>query len=60
MVNMYFEIKNISELISIEIKNKILFDMFPEQQNIIHIITPDANRNIILDKDHPDGLLNFN
>ena len=60
IMNMYFEIENISELTSIEIENKILFDMFPEQQNIIHIITPDANRNMILDKDHPDGLLNFN
>jgi hypothetical protein len=60
MVNMYFEIENISELTSIEIKNKILFDMFPEQQNIIHIISPDTNRKMILDKDHPDGLLNFN
>ena len=60
MVNMYFEIENISEFTSIEIKNKILFDMFPEQQNIIHMITPDANRNMILDKNHPDGLLKFN
>ena len=60
IVNMYFEIENISEFTSIEIKNKILFDMFPEQQNIIHMITPDANRNMILDKNHPDGLLKFN
>jgi hypothetical protein len=60
IVNMYFEIENISELKSIEIENKILFDRFPEQQNIIHMVTPDTNRNMILDKDHPDGLLNFN
>ena len=60
IVNMYFEIENISELTSIEIKNKILLDMFPEQQNIIHMITPDVNRNMILDKNHPDGLLKFN
>ena len=60
IVNLYFEIKNISELTSIEIINKILFDMFPEQQNIIHMITPDVNRNMILDKNHPDGLLKFN
>jgi hypothetical protein len=24
------------------------------------MITPDANRNMILDKNHPDGLLKFN
>lgn len=60
IVNMYFEIENISELKSIEIENKILFDKFPEQQNIVHLIAPEANKNLILDKDHPNGLLNFN
>lgn len=60
IVNMYFEIENISELKSIEIENKILFEMFPEQQNIIHLITPDSKKNLILDKNHPNGLLNFN
>lgn len=60
IVNMYFEIENISELKSIEIENKTLFDKFPEQQNIIHMITPESKKNMILDKDHPNGLLNFN
>ncbi len=60
IVNMYFEVENISELKSIEIENKILFDRFPEQQNIIHLTTPGTKKNMILDKDHPNGLLNFN
>lgn len=60
IVNMYFEIENISELKSIEIENKILFDLFPEQQNIIHLVTPESKKNLILDKEHPNGLLNFN
>jgi hypothetical protein len=60
IVNMYFEIENISVLKSIEIENKILFDKFPEQQNIIHLITPESRKNLILDKNHPSGLLNFN
>ncbi len=60
IVNMYFEIENISVLKSIEIENKILFDKFPEQQNIIHLITPESRKNLILDKNHPNGLLNFN
>jgi len=60
IINMYFEVENISELKSIEIENKILFDKFPEQQNIIHLTTPDTKKNMILDKDHPNGLLNFN
>ncbi len=60
IINMYYEIENVSDLNSIKIENKILFDKFPEQQNIIHFITADTKKNMILDKDHPNGLLNFN
>lgn len=60
ITKVYFEIKNISELISIEIENKVLIGMFSEQQNIIHIITPDSRQNLLLDKANPKGVLNFN
>lgn len=60
IVNMYFEVDNISELKSIEIENKILFDMFPKQHNIIHFKKSKDRQNLILDKDHPKGMLNFN
>ncbi|PHS65870.1 MAG: hypothetical protein COB12_06425 [Flavobacterium sp.] len=60
IVNMYFEIENISEVNSIEVENKVLFDMFPEQQNIIHFKTSESRKSLVLDKDHPKGVLNFN
>jgi len=60
IVNMYFEIENISEVNSIEIENKILFDMFPEQQNIIHFKTLESRKSLVLNKDYPKGVLNFN
>jgi len=59
IIKVYFEIENISDLKSIEIENKVLFDMFPEQQNIIHLKTPDNRRSLILDKANPKGVLNF-
>ena len=59
IAKIYFEIENISELQSIEIENKILIDMFSEQQNIIHLKTPDSRMSLILDKANPKGVLNF-
>ena len=59
IAKIYFEIENISELKSIEIENKVLIDMFSEQQNIIHLKTPDSRRSLILDKANPKGVLNF-
>jgi len=60
ITKIYFEIENISELRSIEVENKVLIDMFSEQQNIIHLKTPESRRSLILDKNKPKGLLNFN
>ncbi len=59
ITNVYFEIEDISELKSIEIENKVLIDMFPGQQNIIHLKTPENRRNLILDRANPKGVLNF-
>lgn len=58
-VKLYLEIPNISSFERIEIENKILFATFEDQQNIIHIKTPDARRSLVLDKENPKGLLNF-
>lgn len=60
IVNMYFEVEGISEFNSIEVENKILFDMFPKQQNIIHFKTLESRKSLVLDRDHPKGMLNFN
>ena len=60
ILNIYFEIENIDMLGSLEIENKILIDLFPEQQNIIHFSNEKNKKNLILDKNRPSGLLNFN
>jgi len=60
ILHIYLEIEEVEELESINIENKILLDLFPEQQNIIHFSNEKNNRNLILDKNRPNGLLNFN
>jgi len=60
IVKLFFEVEDVSELHSIEIENKVLFDMFSDQKNIIHIKTANRKENLVLDRDRPKGLLNFN
>jgi hypothetical protein len=58
-VKLYLEITKVSSLATLEIENTILFDAFEDQQNIIHIKTPDLRRSLVLDKENPKGLLNL-
>lgn len=60
IVKLFFEVEDVSELHSIEIENKVLFDLFSDQKNIIHIKTANRKENLVLDRDRPKGLLNFN
>lgn len=60
IMKVYLEIENISSLKSLEISNEILMELFEEQQNIIHFKSNDTRRSLILDKDNPKGMLNFN
>lgn len=60
MVVAYIEIKDVNDLKTIEIENKILMEIFPEQQNIIHLKTPKNRRSLILDRDESIGKLEFN
>lgn len=59
MVVAYFEVKDVKELKTIEIENKVLLEMFSEQQNIIHLTTQKSRRSLILDKDEPSGKIHF-
>ena len=59
ITKVYFEAEDILEVKSIEIENKVLIDMFPEQQNIIHLKTTENRRSIILNRANPKGVLNF-
>lgn len=59
MVVAYIEVTGVKDLKTIEIENKVLMDMFEEQQNIIHLKTPNSRRSLILDRQEPSGTLNF-
>ncbi|WP_313111375.1 DUF6702 family protein [Aequorivita sediminis] len=59
MVVSYIEVKDIKEIKTIEIENKVLTETFSDQQNIIHLKTPKSRRSLILDRDEPSGLLNY-
>ncbi|WP_026450570.1 DUF6702 family protein [Aequorivita capsosiphonis] len=59
MLVAYMEVTDVKELKTIEIENKVLMEVFPEQQNIIHLKTSTSRRSLILDKDEPSGILKF-
>lgn len=59
VVKLYLEIKNISEVKSISVENKMLMEVFEEQQNIIHYKQGKKRKSMMLDLDNPKGVLNF-
>ncbi|KJJ38439.1 DUF6702 family protein [Aequorivita vladivostokensis] len=59
MLVAYIEVTNVPNLKSIEIENKVLMEMFPEQQNIIHLKTTNSRKSLMLDKDESSGKLKF-
>lgn len=60
MLVAYIEVTEVPELKTIDIENKVLMEIFPEQQNIIHLKTSKSRKSLILDKDEPSGRLKFN
>ncbi len=59
VVKCYMEVPGITDLGKIEIENSILMDMFEEQQNIVHVKKGKTRKSLVLDKEHPAGMLNF-
>ncbi|PQB05909.1 DUF6702 family protein [Aureitalea marina] len=59
VVKCYLEVPGITDLNKIEIENSVLMDMFEEQQNIIHVKKGKTRKSLVLDKEHPKGMLNF-
>ncbi|NRD23167.1 peptidase E [Winogradskyella litoriviva] len=55
----YLEIENISDIKSIGIINRILFDLFSEQQNIVRLKLLDKNRSFLLVPRKDNCSLNF-
>jgi len=60
VVKTYIEVEGVSELNSISVENKMLMELFEEQQNIIHVKRFKKRKSLVLDADNPKGLLNFN
>lgn len=55
----YLEVNGVSDINSVEVINKILFDMFPEQQNILRLKLLGKNRSFLLIPDNDKCVLNF-
>ncbi|WP_299552680.1 DUF6702 family protein [Seonamhaeicola sp.] len=56
----YLEIENIENIKSFEISNKVLFDMFEDQQNIIKTKINSRQKSFILISQNDKAVLNFN
>ncbi|WP_296380795.1 DUF6702 family protein [Winogradskyella sp.] len=56
----YLEIENISEIKSLEVINRTLFDILPEQQNIVRLKLLGRNKSFLLLPDNDKCMLNFN
>ena len=57
----YIEVENIDaqKIQSIEVSNKVLFDAFDDQQNVVHIRLKDDRKSFIFIKGNHKGMLNF-
>ncbi|NER12440.1 hypothetical protein GWK08_03230 [Leptobacterium flavescens] len=61
VIKCYIEIPDVEmeDLNSLEIENTVLFELFEEQQNIVHFKIKKPHRSFILIKENAKGLLNF-
>ncbi|MGS2761192.1 DUF6702 family protein [Sinomicrobium sp. M5D2P9] len=60
MVVSYLEIQDTPLPSSIEIENKLLYETYPEQQNIVHIRSGDTRKSFLLLKNDDRCTLKFN
>ncbi|MDO5971633.1 peptidase E [Flavivirga aquimarina] len=56
----YLEIEKVSNVESFEVSNKVLFDLFEDQQNIIKTKINSKQKSFILIREKDNVLLNFN
>ncbi|WP_439151451.1 DUF6702 family protein [Winogradskyella sp.] len=55
----YLEVEKVRKIKSIEVTNKVLFDVFSEQQNIVRIKMLGKNKSFLLLPDKDKCVLNF-
>ncbi len=56
----YLEIENIKNIKSINVVNRILFDVLPDQQNIVRLKLLNKNKSFLLISENDECVLNFN
>ncbi|AUP78406.1 DUF6702 family protein [Flavivirga eckloniae] len=56
----YLEIEDVKSIESFEVSNKVLFDLFKEQQNIIKTKINSKQKSFILIREKDNALLKFN
>lgn len=59
IVYCYLEIKNIDAIKTLEIKNEVLFDIYPKQQNILRTKIYGKDKSFILIPQNEKAVLNF-
>ena len=59
IVYCYLEIENVDAIKTIEIKNEVLFDIYPEQQNILRTKINGKDKSFILIPQNNKAVLNF-
>ena len=59
LVYFYLEIKDISEVKTIDVTNQVLMDLFPTQQNLIKSKVNNKHKSLLLTKEDDKGLLKF-
>ena len=55
----YLEIENIHEISLIQVTNRVLFDVFSDQQNIVRFKINSKNKSFLLTKENDKGMLKF-
>ncbi|OIQ27916.1 MAG: peptidase E [Bacteroidetes bacterium MedPE-SWsnd-G2] len=55
----FFEVENVQEISKFEIINRLFFDIYPQQQNIIKTKINDTSNSLILISENDKGLLKF-
>ncbi|WP_025742718.1 DUF6702 family protein [Aquimarina pacifica] len=59
LIIFYLEVEDVSSLETIEVTNKVLMDLFEEQQNIVHVKKEKKRKSLILEKERETGMLKF-
>jgi uncharacterized protein YsxB (DUF464 family) len=55
----YLEIENVTDIKTLGVTNRTLFDVFPEQQNIVRLKLLKKNKSFLLLPDNDKCMLNF-